>query len=204
MIHVRMLPAAWLVLAACGSTTPTPNPEPQGEVGPASAKTSPPASASAEAPPEDVASFAAAPEAVPYGSELRFTYEGATVKLTESALVPVGKGYSLRYKQPAGEGAHVVTLTTGDLEPGKPAAIEGDAALFLQLSDGKKADGSFKLLDVTSSCRASGTLTLPEAPKPAGKAKGSVEVTVTCKGVSALKSPFSIKGEFSEVPLRAK
>jgi hypothetical protein len=75
---------------------------------------------------------------------------------------------------------------------------------LLQLSDGKKADGSFKLLDVTSSCRASGTLTLAEVPKPAGKAKGTLDVVVTCKGVSALKAPFAIKGEFSEIPLRAK
>jgi hypothetical protein len=201
MLYERLLPVSWLVLAACGASTPTPTPEPAREAPPpATAK----ASASAEPAPEDVASFAAAPEAVPYGSELRFTYEGATVKLTDSALVPVGKGYSLRYKQPTGEGAHVVTLTTGDLEPGKPATIDGDAALFLQLSDGKKADGSDKLLDVTSSCRASGTLTLAEAPKPGGKAMGSVDVTVTCKGVAALKAPFSIKGDFKEVPLRAK
>lgn len=204
MTHSRMVPATCLVLAACGSTTPTPTPEPAREGAETSASSATRPTATTEPPPDDVASFAAAPEAVPYGSELRFTYEGATVKLTESALVPVGKGYSLRYKQPAGEGAHVVTLTTGDLEPGKPAAIEGDAALLLQLSDGKKADGSFKLLDVTSSCRASGTLTLAEVPKPAGKAKGTLDVVVTCKGVSALKAPFAIKGEFSEIPLRAK
>jgi hypothetical protein len=202
MLTTRMFPATLLVFVACGSTTPSPTTEPATESGPPKSKSPPSASATADPPPEDVASFAAAPEAVPYGSELRFTYEGATVKLTDSALVPVGKGYSLRYKQPAAEGGHALTLTTGELEPGKPASIEG--ALFLQLSDGKKADGSFKLLDVTASCKAQGTLTLAEAPKPGGKAKGSVDVTVTCTGVQALKSPFAIKGDFNEVPLRAK
>ncbi len=203
MTIARMLSAAWLLLVACGSSTQTaqvtpdptggPTSEPTATVGPSAAPT---------AQPEDVGSFAAAPTAeFASGARLLFTYEGATAELA-TTLVPAGKSFTLRFQEAADKGAHVIKLMPKEVRAGEPATVDG--GLFLQLTDGKNADGTFKLVDVTSSCSASGTMTLKEAPKAGGKTAGSVDVTIKCTGVKFLKEPFTIKGDLKDIPLTAK
>lgn len=202
---LRALPVLCL-LVACGPSTPSPDATPDGTAEPT---TKPTATSAATmeptADPEgDVASFAAAPTASLKGSELRLTYEGATVALTESALVPAGSSYKLRFRQPAAEGTHLLELAPKELVAGKPASFDGKGGLVLHLMDGRNADGTFKLVDVTSSCGVTGTLTIAEIPKAGGKAKGSVDITIKCEGTDDLKLPFTLQGDFADVPLAAK
>lgn len=198
MTIARMLPIACL-LAACGPSTPTPDATPEPTSEPIS-EPKPKPTAAPTAEPEDVGSFAAAPTAeFASGARLLFTYEGATADLAMT-LVPAGKSYTLRFKEAADKGAHVIEITPKELKAGEPASFDG-GKLFLQLNDGKNADGTYKLVDVTSSCTLMGSLTLPEIPKVGQKAKGSVDATIACKGVNALKSPFTMKGDFKDVPL---
>ncbi len=216
MTYARIFPAACLCIIACGSTKPATRDQAdrgddlleEAPVAATAAPKTPAPTASAKpepsADPGAVSSFAAAPMADFVGSTLRLTYEGATATLADSALVPSGKTFILRFQQPAANGAHVFKLMPKELAAGVPSKIEGKGSFFLQLSDGKNADGTFKRTDVTDSCEVNGTLTIAELPKAGGKAKGSVDLTITCKGVEDLREPFTLKGEFSGVPLMAK
>ncbi len=207
MMTRRMLPAAWVLLVACGpSTTQQPDAEPPtaSATPTAAAPEQTPTATPTAAPQVDTASFGAAPSAEIAGSTVRLTYEGGTYTLSESALVPSGKAHVLRFAQPAADGAHVLRLTVRDAKVGVPAKIEGKDSLFLQLTDGKNTDGTFKLVDVSKSCAASGMVTFTEIAKVGGKAKGSVDVTITCQGVDDLRAPITLKGDFSGVPVAAK
>jgi hypothetical protein len=205
MTIARMLPAAWLLLVACGPSnppaqdTPMPTGEPTVDAPPTSAPTADATAAPTAAP--DTASFAAAPSFEIAGSTVRLTYEGATYTLSEAALIPTGKSYTLRFQQPAADGAHIIKFMPKELKAGEPAKLEGKGSLFLQVTDGKNTDGKWKLVDITSKCGATGTITVAEIPKPGGKAKGSVDVTITCEGVEDLKEHVTLKGDFSQVPL---
>ncbi len=205
MTIARMLPLSWVLVTACGPSnqpaedTPMPTGQPVVDAPSTSAPTADATAAPTAAP--DTASFAAAPSFEIAGSTVRMTYEGATFTLSEAALVPTGKSFTLRFQQPAADGGHVIKLTPKELKAGEPATVEGKGALFLQLTDGKNTDGNWKLVDVTSKCGVTGTITVAEIPKPGGKAKGSVDVTITCDGVDDLKGPISLKGDFSQVPL---
>ncbi len=202
MTITRMLPVACL-LAACGPSTPAPDATPESTTEPVS-EPKPKPTAAPTAEPEDVGSFAAAPTAeFASGARLLFTYEGATAELN-ATLVPAGKSYKLRFREAADKGAHAIELTAKDVEAGKPTTIEGKGAHFLQLTDGKNADGTYKLVDVTSSCTPSGTITLSDLPKAGGKAQGSVDLTVKCDGVKALKVPFVVKGDLKDIPVTSK
>jgi hypothetical protein len=196
-------------LAACGSSQP---PAPDGRpdeaaVTPAKPETprEPKAPGSAEpAAPPDTGSFAAAPTVEVSGASLRLTYQGGLYTMTEAAIVPKGKTFELRFRQPAEEGAHEIRFTPSAAKPGEAAKLEGKGALFFQLTDGKNTDGNYKLVDISKSCNASGTVTFAEIPKGGTSGGGTLDVTITCEGVEAFREPLVIKGDFSSVPLKKK
>ena len=68
---------------------------------------------------------------------------------------------------------------------------------FVQLAKGK-ADTR----NVSQSCRASGSVTFGEVPASGKKAKGNVDVTLTCDNVDGITSPIVIQGAFEDVPVK--
>jgi hypothetical protein len=198
-----------IVLVGCGSSTqsaegaPDVTAVPTAEPGP-TARPMPTATAAPTAAEVDTGSFAAAPTAEISGSTIRLTYEGATYTLSESALIPAGKSFALRFQQPAADGGHVIKLTPSELKAGEPAKLDGKAALFFQVTEGKTTDGAWKVVDITGSCKVAGTITVAEIPKAGGKAKGSIDIAITCENVEKIRTPIAIKGDFSNVPLGKK
>jgi hypothetical protein len=206
MTLTRTLPFAALLLLACGPSTPEPDATPDTTAVPTAQvePTAKPEPTTAPTAPPDTGSFAAAPTIELNGSTVKLTYEGGTYTLSDSGLIPAGKGWDLRFQEPAAEGAHQIKLKLADVKAGEPAKVDGKGTLFFQLYDGKNTDGSFKLVDISSKCNATGTVTVAEIPKPGGKAKGSIDVTITCDGVEKIKAPLPLKGDFSGVPLAKK
>ena len=84
------------------------------------------------------------------------------------------------------------------------AAVVGKGSLVFHLTRSKTVEGKFNVTDISESCTPTGTVTFAEIPKAGGKGRGTIDVTVTCKGVDLLREPLVIKGEFSDVPLRNK
>lgn len=212
----RMLVPACLLLVACGSSTPPADGATTEPTSPPALPTPKPKPAPAAAPTSepDTGSFAAGPTLDVTGSTIRLNYQGGSYTLSESAIIATGKSFELRFQQPAAEGAHVLRLMPPEAKTGEPAKVEGKGALFLQLTDGKNTDGSYKLIDISSSCTPSGTITFNEITKPAKDSKGkgsstssgsgTIDVTIQCEGVAALREPLVIKGDFSSVPLKKK
>jgi hypothetical protein len=194
-----------LVLAACGSSQPADEPKPDiMKAPPSEPKPKPKPTAEPTSEPADTGSFAALPSADVSGGSIRLSYEGGNYTLSDSAIVPAGKSYALRFEEPETEGAHVIKITPAELKAGEPSKVEGKSALFFQLTDGKNTDGAWKLVDISKSCTATGTVTVAEIPKPGSKVKGSMDVTITCEGVNQIKGPIALKGDFSNVPLLKK
>lgn len=207
--------AVLLVAAACGPATPTTdNPAsdiPTAETAVASAQAAPssggdPGGSASAAPTSapDTGSFAAGPTVDVVGSTLRLNYQGGAYTLSESAIVPTGKSYALRFVQPAADGVHEIRLQPETVKVGEPAKVEGKGSLVFHLTRSKTVDGKFNVTDISDSCTPSGTITFAEIPKAGGKGKGTIDVTITCKGVDLLREPLVIRGEFSGVPLRSK
>ncbi len=204
-----------LLLAACGPSTPATD-APASDAtstGTAAASAAPdsdpkpePTTSPSAAPtgPADTGSFAAGPSVDVAGSTLRLAYQGGAYTLSDSAIVPAGKSYALRYVQSASEGTHQIRLQPSAVKVGEPAKLEGKGALLLHLTESKTVDGKFNVTDISGSCTPSGTITFTEIPKAGGKGKGSIDVTITCQGVAALREPLVIKGDFSGVPLKNK
>lgn len=171
---------------------PTSAPEPK----------APPPAASVE-PAPDTGSFAASPTAELAGATLRLTYQGGLYTMSDSAVIPKGKTFELRFRQPVEDGAHEIRLTPTEAKPGEPAKLEG-AALFFQLTDGKNTDGTYKLVDLSKSCAPSGTVTFAEIPKGGSTVGGTLDLTITCEGVATFREPLVVKGDFSSVPIKKK
>lgn len=118
--------------------------------------------------------------------------------------MPAGKSYALRFLQPAADGVHEIRLQPQAVTAGEPATLEGKGSLVFHLTRSKTLEGKYNVTDISESCTATGTVTFAEIPKAGGKGKGSIDVTITCKGVDLLREPLVIKGDFSGVPLRNK
>lgn len=202
--------ALLLVAAACGSATPaTDNPSSDASatataVAPDSGSDPVASASAAPTSPPDTGSFAAGPTVEVVGSQLRLNYQGGAYTLSESSIVPVGKSYSLRFLQPAADGVHEIRLQPETAKVGEPATVGGKGSLLFHLTRSKTLEGKYNVTDISESCTPSGTVTFTEIPKPGGKGKGSIDVTITCKGVDLLREELVIKGEFSGVPLKSK
>ncbi len=198
-----------LVLASCGPSTPAtdaPASDASANEPAAAVVTSDPGGTASAAPtsPPDTGSFAAAASVDVIGSTLRLNYQGGSYTLSDSAIVPAGKSYALRFVQPAADGVHEIRLQPEAAKAGEPAAVVGKGSLVFHLTRSKTVEGKFNVTDISESCTPTGTVTFAEIPKAGGKGRGTIDVTVTCKGVDLLREPLVIKGEFSDVPLRNK
>lgn len=203
-----------LFLFACGGSAPAPvDPSttqaqtptvPEAPATPAADAPSTAAPAATPAPDAAAATPApAAPAAPPTvklaGNSLELAYGGATYALTSNAVVPQGKEWEIHFEQPMDAGYNQIWLMPRGVKKGQPAKVEGSgmSALFVQLAKGKG-----DVQNVSNSCSATGTVTFADVPKPGKTAKGTVDVTITCRDVPALSAPIVVKGSFADVPVK--
>lgn len=195
------------LFAACGGGAPAAS-GPKGEPSSASsASAEPAASASSSAPTADKPvepSKPAGPVAQLSAKGLELTYGGKTYALGNAYVQTVKMGtkqtVELHFEQPMAEGYNQLWIIPREAKKGQAAKVEGAAmaSVFLQLAEGKD-----KVRNVSNDCSAKGTVTYDELPTKKGdKAKGSVDVVVTCTGVPGFEQPLVVKGAFEGLPLK--
>lgn len=183
-----------LLLACAGQQPPAASPAAaSGDTTATSATVEMPTTAPASQAP------AAAPTLTLDGKSAELAYGGATYALSEAYVQAQGKSWELHLEQPMSVGYNQIWLMPRDVKKGQPAKVEGTgmSAVFVQLAKGKD-----NVSNVSSSCSASGTVTFDELPQAGKTAKGSVDVTITCSGVSSLTAPLVIKGSFADLPVK--
>lgn len=191
------------LLAACAPEATPPAATPPPEAAPSASPASPPAQASAPAPSASAAAAAASgdgPTASLDGYILNLAYGNSVYNLSASSVVAVGTARELHFDQPRGAGDTQIWLMPRDVKKGVAAPVKGTGmnAVFVQIQD-----AAGKARNVSNNCRASGSVTYDDLPTKSGdKAKGSIDVTITCQGVKELSGPLVIKGAFSGIPLK--
>ncbi|MBL8742624.1 MAG: hypothetical protein JNK04_16065, partial [Myxococcales bacterium] len=141
-----------LLTAACGPSTPaTDTPASDASASDTAAasaapvaepKSDPSASAAPTSAP-DTGSFAAGPTVEVVGATLRLNYQGGAYTLSESAIVPAGKSYAIRFLQPAADGVHQIRLQPEAVTAGEPAKVEGKGSLVFHLTRSKTLEGKY-------------------------------------------------------------